>query len=107
MKLNFQKRKLPLTRRTKKVNAEELSDDMLDEANSALDNITQKIVSDSLEKLECTRIVIAYRLSTIKHFDRIIVLDNNQNLCLTLNLVIPRLRPFSNCGIIKNKYLNK
>ena len=48
---------------------------VFDEATSALDNITQKIVSDSLEKLKCTRIVIAHRLSTIKQCDRIIVLD--------------------------------
>ena len=48
---------------------------MFDEATSALDNITQKIVSDSLDKLNCTRIVIAHRLSTIKQCDRIIVLD--------------------------------
>ena len=49
---------------------------MFDEATSALDNITQKIVSDSLEKLKCTRIVIAHRLSTIRQCDRIVVLDN-------------------------------
>ena len=48
---------------------------MFDEATSALDNITQKIVSESLEKLKCTRIVIAHRLSTIRQCDRIIVLD--------------------------------
>lgn len=48
---------------------------MFDEATSALDNLTQKTVSDSLEKLKCTRIVIAHRLSTIRHCDRIIVLD--------------------------------
>lgn len=48
---------------------------MLDEATSALDNITQKIVSESLDKEKCTRIVIAHRLSTIKQCDRIIVLD--------------------------------
>lgn len=51
---------------------------MFDEATSALDNITQKTVSDSLEKLHCTRIVIAHRLSTIKNCDRIIVLDNGK-----------------------------
>ena len=51
---------------------------MFDEATSALDNITQKIVSDSLEKLKCTRIVIAHRLSTIRHCDRIIVLDGGK-----------------------------
>ena len=48
---------------------------MFDEATSTLDNITQKIVSESLEKLKCTRIVIAHRLSTIRQCDRIIVLD--------------------------------
>ena len=48
---------------------------MFDEATSALDNITQKKVSEALEKLKCTRIVIAHRLSTIRQCDRIIVLD--------------------------------
>ena len=48
---------------------------LFDEATSALDNVTQKIVSDSLSKLNCTRIVIAHRLSTIKQCDRIIMLD--------------------------------
>ena len=51
---------------------------MFDEATSALDNITQKQVSDSLEKLKCTRIVIAHRLSTIRACDRIIVLDKGK-----------------------------
>ena len=53
---------------------------MLDEATSALDNITQKHVSDSLEKLKCTRIVIAHRLSTIRHCDRIVVLEDGKIL---------------------------
>ncbi len=48
---------------------------MFDEATSALDNITQKKVSEAIDKLDCTRIVIAHRLSTIRHCDRIIVLD--------------------------------
>ena len=51
---------------------------MFDEATSALDNLTQKIVSDSLDKLKCTRIVIAHRLSTIRHCDRIIYLEKGQ-----------------------------
>ncbi len=51
---------------------------MFDEATSALDNITQKIVSDSLDKLKCTRIVIAHRLSTIKDCDRIIYLEKGK-----------------------------
>lgn len=51
---------------------------MFDEATSALDNVTQKIVSESLERLKCTRIVIAHRLSTVRHCDRIIVLDQGK-----------------------------
>ncbi len=51
---------------------------MFDEATSALDNITQKIVSESLDKLKCTRIVIAHRLSTIRQCNRIIVLDKGK-----------------------------
>ncbi len=48
---------------------------MFDEATSALDNITQKSVSDSLEHLKCTRIVIAHRLSTVRNCKRILVID--------------------------------
>ena len=48
---------------------------MFDEATSALDNVTQKKVSDALDRMKCTRIVIAHRLSTIRQCDRIIVLD--------------------------------
>ena len=47
----------------------------MDEATSALDNRTQNIVSESLDKLQATRIVIAHRLSTIKNANRIFVLD--------------------------------
>ena len=49
---------------------------ILDEATSALDNITQKHIADSLDKLSCTRIVIAHRLSTVKNCDRIFVVDD-------------------------------
>ena len=51
---------------------------MLDEATSALDNKTQKHVSDSLEALKCTRIVVAHRLSTVRHCDRILVVDGGR-----------------------------
>ena len=51
---------------------------MFDEATSALDNLTQKQVSDALDKMKCTRIVIAHRLSTIKQCDRIIVMDGGK-----------------------------
>ncbi len=51
---------------------------LFDEATSALDNITQKKVTESLNSLNCTRIVIAHRLSTIKECDRIIAFDNGK-----------------------------
>ncbi len=49
---------------------------MLDEATSALDNKTQKHVADSLDALNCTRVVVAHRLSTVRHCDRILLVDN-------------------------------
>ena len=49
---------------------------IFDEATSALDNKTQKSISESINKLNCTRIVIAHRLSTIKNADRIIMLEH-------------------------------
>ena len=49
-----------------------------DEATSALDNRTQAIVTDSLDRLKVTRIVVAHRLSTIRRADRILVLDEGR-----------------------------
>ncbi len=49
-----------------------------DEATSALDNRTQAIVSESLEKLDATRIVIAHRLSTIINADHILVMHHGK-----------------------------
>lgn len=51
---------------------------LFDEATSALDNKTQKHVSDSLDALKCTRVVVAHRLSTVRHCDRILVLDDGR-----------------------------
>lgn len=50
----------------------------MDEATSALDNRTQNIVSESLDRLQATRIVIAHRLSTVINADRIYVMENGQ-----------------------------
>ena len=50
----------------------------LDEATSALDNDAQRIVADWTRALNATRVVIAHRLSTVMHADRIIVLANGQ-----------------------------
>ena len=51
---------------------------IFDEATSALDNKTQKSITESINKLNCTRIVIAHRLSTIKSADRIIMLEGGK-----------------------------
>ena len=51
---------------------------MFDEATSALDNLTQKHISEALDKMKCTRIVIAHRLSTIRQCDRIIMLEDGK-----------------------------
>jgi ATP-binding cassette subfamily B protein len=47
---------------------------ILDEATSALDNISQAEVGRNLAQLGLTRIVVAHRLSTIRHADRILVM---------------------------------
>lgn len=49
-----------------------------DEATSALDNKTQAIVSESLDGLKATRVIIAHRLSTVINCDRIIVMDKGK-----------------------------
>ncbi len=49
-----------------------------DEATSALDNRTQSVVIQSLERLRTTRVVVAHRLSTLEHADRIFVLAGGQ-----------------------------
>lgn len=48
---------------------------LFDEATSAVDNRTQQIVTESLEGLNATRVIVAHRLSTIRQADRIYVID--------------------------------
>ena len=52
---------------------------IFDEATSSLDNESEKAVQDSLEKLTHNRttLVIAHRLSTVRHAQRILVLTDN------------------------------
>ncbi|MBM77104.1 MAG: hypothetical protein CL846_01355 [Crocinitomicaceae bacterium] len=53
---------------------------ILDEATSSLDNNTEKLVQNALEKLlkNRTSIVIAHRLSSVKNANNIIVIDKGK-----------------------------
>ncbi len=51
---------------------------LMDEATSALDNNTQAIITESLSRMNATRIVIAHRLSTIREADRIYVVESGR-----------------------------
>ena len=51
---------------------------IFDEATSALDNVTQKKIMEAVNGLGCTRIIVAHRLSTIEHCDKIIVMDKGR-----------------------------
>lgn len=53
---------------------------LLDEATSALDSESEKLVQSSLQRLESgrTTIVIAHRLSTVRHADQIVVIDGGR-----------------------------
>ncbi|MCC7044018.1 MAG: NHLP bacteriocin export ABC transporter permease/ATPase subunit [Acidobacteria bacterium] len=50
----------------------------LDEATSALDNRAQAVVTESMDRMDSTRIVIAHRLSTIVNANRIFFLHGGQ-----------------------------
>jgi len=53
---------------------------ILDEATSSLDNISEKIVQNAINKVSqnCTTFIIAHRLSTVQNADVINVLDNGK-----------------------------
>ena len=51
---------------------------ILDEATSALDNQSQATVTEAMDALKATRIVIAHRLSTVISADTIVVMDQGQ-----------------------------
>lgn len=53
---------------------------ILDEATSAVDNETEAAIQRSLQKIseDRTTLIVAHRLSTIRHADRILVLEEGQ-----------------------------
>lgn len=51
---------------------------LLDEATSALDNAAQAHVMETLARMNVTRVVVAHRLSTVRHADLIYVLSEGR-----------------------------
>lgn len=53
---------------------------ILDEATSSLDSNSEQLIQDALKRVlkDKTAIIIAHRLSTVKHADRIITMDNGR-----------------------------
>lgn len=56
---------------------------LLDEATSSLDTESEKLVQDAIDRLMENRtvLVIAHRLSTVTHADKIVVLDRGKIIC--------------------------
>ncbi|MFD2386070.1 ATP-binding cassette domain-containing protein [Enterococcus rivorum] len=51
---------------------------LMDEPTSSLDNISENFIMDRLKMYDFTCIVVAHRLNTIRHFDRILVMDQGE-----------------------------
>jgi len=53
---------------------------ILDEATSALDNISEAAVQKAIDQVakECTTLVIAHRLTTIRNADKIVVIEKGR-----------------------------
>jgi ATP-binding cassette subfamily C protein len=51
---------------------------LLDEATSALDNESQNVITQTLAKINASKIIVAHRLSTVREADRIYVLEKGK-----------------------------
>ncbi|ENM1145999.1 ATP-binding cassette domain-containing protein, partial [Pseudomonas aeruginosa] len=53
---------------------------VMDEATSSLDSETERLIQESLDEImgEKTVLVVAHRLSTVAHLDRILVFDQGR-----------------------------
>ena len=53
---------------------------LLDEPTSALDSVSEELVSQAMNELfkDRTVVIIAHRLQTVKHADRILYIDQGQ-----------------------------
>jgi ATP-binding cassette subfamily B protein len=51
---------------------------ILDEATSHLDSLTERAIDSEIATMECTRIVIAHRLSTVRNADLILVFEGGR-----------------------------
>ncbi|ARG97979.1 cysteine peptidase family C39 domain-containing protein [Legionella micdadei] len=49
---------------------------LLDEATSALDSVTEAKIYQNLSKMDCSFIIVAHRLSAIRHCNEIIVIED-------------------------------
>lgn len=51
---------------------------ILDEATSSLDTVFESQISERLERLKMTRVIVAHRLSTVLNADRIVVMEDGK-----------------------------
>lgn len=51
---------------------------ILDDSSSALDNLTERHLKEVLNNIDCTKIFVSQKVSTIRELDKIIVLDKGR-----------------------------
>lgn len=51
---------------------------VLDEATSALDTATERQVTELIAQYQCTKVVVAHRLSTVRNAENIVVMEDGR-----------------------------